>query len=102
MFKNVNGIQIPMTDEEVEQLQTILSTVAIPSQLTQRQLRLQLLALELLDEVEDLCSADKAMSIWFEYSLDFQRTHPMIEAMAVQLGLTQDDMDTFFIEASKL
>ena len=27
---------------------------------------------------------------------------PMIEAMAEQLGLTQDDMDTFFIDASKL
>ena len=74
----------------------------VPSQLTPRQLRLQLLAIELLDEVEALCSADRDMSIWFEYSLDFQRTHPMIEAMAVQLGLTQDDMDTFFIEASKL
>ena len=70
--------------------------------ITPRQLRLQLLAIELLDEVEALCSADRAMSIWFEYSLDFQRTHPMIEAMSVQLGLTQDDMDTFFIEASKL
>ena len=74
----------------------------VPSQLTPRQLRLQLLAIELLDEVEALCSANRAMSIWFEYSLDFQRSHPMIEAMAEQLGLTQDDMDTFFIDASKL
>lgn len=74
----------------------------VPSQITPRQCRLQLLALGLLDEVETLCATDKAMSIWFEYSLDFQRSHPMIEAMAVQLGLTQDDMDNFFIEASKL
>ena len=71
--------------------------IEVPTQITPRQLRL-----ELLDEVEALCSADKAMSIWFEYSLDFQRTHPMIETMAVQLGLTQDDMDNFFIEANKL
>ena len=61
-----------------------------------------LLSIGLLDDVEALCSTDRAMSIWFEYSLDFQRSHAMIEAMAVQLGLTQDDMDTFFIEASKL
>ena len=76
--------------------------IEVPQTITPRQLRLQLLAISLLDEVETLCSADKAMSIWFKYSLDFQREHPMIEAMAVQLGLTQDDMDTFFIEASKL
>ena len=76
--------------------------IEVPTMLTPRQLRLQLLSATLLDEVEALCSADRAMSIWFEYSLDFQRSHPMIEAMAVQLGLTQDDMDTFFIEASKL
>lgn len=74
----------------------------VPTQITPRQLRLHLLTLGLLDDVEALCTTDKAMSIWFEYSLDFQRNHPMIEAMAVQLGLTQDDMDTFFIEASKL
>lgn len=75
----------------------------VPStSLTPRQFRLQLLSLGLLDEVEARAAADKATSIWFEYSLDFQREHPMIEAMAVQLGLTQDDMDNFFIEASKL
>ena len=74
----------------------------VPTQITPRQLRLQLLTVDLLDDVEALCATDRAMSIWFEYSLDFQRNHEMIEAMAVQLGLTQDDMDTFFIEASKL
>lgn len=76
--------------------------VEVPQTITPRQLRLQLLSVGLLDEVEALCTTDRAMSIWFEYSLDFQRSHPMIETMAVQLGLTQDDMDNFFIEASKL
>ena len=76
--------------------------IKVPQTITPRQLRLQLLAIELLDEVEALCSADRAMNIWFEYSLDFQRSHPMIEAMAAQLGLTQDDMDNFFIEGVKL
>ena len=74
----------------------------VPKVLTPRQLRLQLLAIGLLDEVEALCNADKAMSIWFEYSLDFQRNHEMLQAMATQLGLSDAYMDTFFIEASKL
>ena len=76
--------------------------IEVPQTITPRQLRLQLLTIGLLDEVEALCNANREMQIWFEYSLDFQRSHEMIEAMAVQLGLTQDDMDTFFIEASKL
>ena len=74
----------------------------VPKVLTPRQCRLQLLALGLLDDVETLCNTNREMQIWFEYSLDFQRSHAMIEAMAVQLGLTQYDMDNFFIEASKL
>lgn len=74
----------------------------VPTQITPRQCRLQLLALGLLDEVETMCNTNKEMQIWFEYSLDFQRTHPMIEAMGIQLGLTSDDLDTMFIEASKL
>ena len=75
---------------------------SVPSQITPRQCRLQLLSLGLLDEVEALCVTDKAMSIWFEYSLDFQRSHDMIVAMAAQLGMSDEQMDTFFIEASKL
>ena len=85
----------------VEELATIAKS-KVSQTLTPRQFRLQLLALGLLDEVEAMATTDKATQIWFEYSLDFQRTHPMIEAMAVQLGLTQDDMDSFFIAASKL
>lgn len=76
--------------------------IRVPTQITPRQLRLHLLAVGLLDEVESMCNVNREMQIWFEYSLDFQRNHPMIEAMAVQLGLTQDDLDTMFIEASKL
>ena len=75
---------------------------SVPSQITPRQCRLQLLSLGLLDDVETLCVSDRAMSIWFEYSLDFQRSHEMIIAMATQLGMSEEDMDNFFIEASKL
>lgn len=74
----------------------------VPTQITPRQLRLQLLSVGLLDDVEALCTTDRAMSIWFEYSLDFQRNHEMIVAMGLQLGMSEEDMDNFFIEASKL
>lgn len=86
----------------VQQWELQPKPVSVPRVLAPRQVRLQLLNLGLLDEVEALCSADRAMSIWFEYSLDFQRNHEMIEAMGTQLGMSETDMDNFFIEASKL
>ena len=90
--------------QEIVQIDIVIEepTIQVPSQITPRQCRLQLLSLGLLDEVETMCSANREMQIWFEYSLDFQRSHPMTEAMGVQLGLTADELDTMFIEASKL
>ena len=92
----------PVSDEAIDKAVAKRKEELKVKTITPRQLRLQLLSATLLDEVETMCSVNREMQIWFEYSLDFQRNHPMVEAMAVQLGLTQDDMDTFFIEASKL
>lgn len=70
--------------------------------ITPRQARLALLGVGLLDEVETLLAGNKAMQIWWEYSLDIQRSHEMIIAMGTQLGMSESDMDNFFIEANKL
>ena len=45
---------------------------------------------------------DKAMQIWWEYSLDIQRDHPMVTALAVQLDLDDEELDNLFIEGAKL
>ena len=86
------------TAEEVEAERK----ASVPSQITPRQCRLQLLSLGLLDEVETMCNANREMQIWFEYSLDFQRSHEMVTAMGTQIGMSESDMDNLFIEASKL
>lgn len=70
--------------------------------ITPRQARLALLGVGLLDEVETLLAKDRAIQIWWEYSLDIQRNHEMIITVATQLGMSEEDMDNFFIEASKL
>ena len=90
--------------EDLDKAMAVLSKVEQDAQpsLTPRQLRLKLLSIGLLDEVEALCSADRAMSIWFEYSLDFQRSNEMLNTMGTQLGMSEDAMNSFFIEASKL
>ena len=38
----------------------------VPTQITPRQLRLQLLSVGLLDEVEAMCSTNREIRIWFE------------------------------------
>ena len=85
-----------IVDEEAE------FKARVPQVITPRQCRLQLLSLGLLDEVETAIASDKAMQIWFEYSLDFQRSHEMVISMGQLLGMDEADMDNFFIEASKL
>lgn len=95
LYENGEFIKAPIVIPEPEPIQ-------VPQMITPRQFRLQLLNLGLLDEVEAMASVDKATQIWFEYSLDFQRNHEMLLASASALDLSSEDLDTFFIEASKL
>ena len=67
-----------------------------------RQARLYLLSLELLDDVELLVSQNKAQQIEWEYASEVQRTNQLIPALQESLGLTNAQVDTMFIEASKL
>lgn len=76
--------------------------IHVPQILTPRQCKLQLLTLGLLDEVEAIIATDRALKIWFDESLDFQRSNTLIIAVALQLGMSEDDMDNFFIEGAKL
>ena len=99
IFQYVEGVFVNTNETLYEELKRQAST---PQSITPRQFRLQLLALGLLDEVEAMAATDKATQIWFEYSLDFQRNHEMLIASATALGLSDEAMDNFFIEASKL
>lgn len=94
----------PMTQDEIDAHNILISSISqqIPQMLTPRQCKLQLLALGLLDEVEAIIATDRALKIWFDESLDFQRSNAFIIAVALQLGMSEEDMDNFFIEASKL
>ena len=74
----------------------------IPLSITPRQARLALLQATLLNEVELLLANDKAMQIWWEYSLDIQRNHPHIVAMGATLGITELQLDELFILGATL
>ena len=70
--------------------------------LSPRQARLILLQYGLLDEIEALLATDKAMQIWWEYSLDCKRDNPILIDMATQLGMTDEQLDDMFIQGSNL
>ena len=61
-----------------------------------------LLAIALLDDADILVTNDRALAVWWEYSLDIQRDHPMVTALAVQLDLDDEELDNLFIEGAKL
>ena len=70
--------------------------------ITPLQAKLQLHAMGLLDEVEAMVIADRSVQLYWEYALEIQREHPTLIAMATQLGLTSEQLDEMFMEASKL
>lgn len=76
--------------------------IIVPNSITMRQARLYLLSLELLDDVEILVSQNKAWQIEWEYASEVQRTNQLIPALQESLALTDEQVDTIFIEASKL
>ena len=67
-----------------------------------RQARLILLKYELLDDIEAMITTDRALGIWWEYSLDIARNNEYLLSACTALGITDEQLDNMFIEASKL
>ena len=76
--------------------------VVIPPSITMRQCRLYLLNQNLLDDVENIVSQNRAWQIEWEYANEILRTNQLITAMQSSLNLTNEQVDTMFLEASKL
>jgi len=76
----------------------------IPFSITPAQGRMKLLQMGLLNQVrsEISNSTDEALKIFWEYSLNWNRDNMHIATMATLLGMTEEQIDTFFIEANKI
>ena len=74
----------------------------VPQSITPLQAKLQLLKLGLLDEVETLVTGDRTSQLYWEYASVVERDNAILLLMAEQLGLTSEQVDEMFIEASKL
>lgn len=76
---------------------------ALPQVLTRRQALLALLAAGKLDQVELVIqSAPRAVQIAWEAAGTFERDNPLIESIAPQVGLSEQDVDNLFIQAAAL
>ncbi|WP_292570049.1 hypothetical protein [Mesorhizobium sp.] len=77
--------------------------ISIPDRVSARQFKLQLLASDLLDEVEAWINAQPlAVKIAYDNSGDFVRTEPMMQSGFAALGFTSEQIDAFFIAAAGL
>lgn len=80
---------------------------AIPQEVTMRQARLALLENNLLANVQpainSLPEPDKTKAqIEWEYSNALQRSNPFVAVLGTALGLSSQDLDDLFIQASAL
>lgn len=74
----------------------------VPQSITPLQAKLQLLKLGLLDEVETLVIGDRTAQLYWEYASVIERDNAVLLLMANSIGLTSEQVDEMFIEASKL
>jgi hypothetical protein len=75
----------------------------VPQSITPRQCRLVLMAQGLLEQVEKMIAIqDEATRITWEYALEFRRDDPLLNALAKNLKLSDEQIDQFFFTASEL
>lgn len=77
--------------------------VPVPQIISRFQAKAVLLQMELLDDVETLMtSASPIVKLAWENAIEFNRQSPSLLAMSSALGLSSEQLDALFIEASKV
>ena len=81
----------------------ITAIVPVPGVVSRRQARLLLLGQGLLDQVEAMMATqDRAAQITWQDATEFKRNDPLLKGLATNLGLTEEQIDQFFIAAAQL
>lgn len=94
---------IEMTPEEIEDIKANSPPPALPSCVSARQFKLQLLEAGLLDLVDAWVSAQsRDVQIAYEYSGTFIKDNPVMMAGFAALGFVPQQIDAFFIAAAQL
>lgn len=82
---------------------TILEENKVPAIISTLQGKLQLLNIGLIDSIEAIIEqSGQAEKIYWKDSTTWERSSPILNRLAPVIGMTQEGLDQFFIEASKL
>lgn len=99
----------PSTDAVWDNGQWVVPPVAVPSTVSARQVRIWLIQNGILlsqvdsaiDSIQDPTVRDITRVEW-EYAPYIERNHPMLIPLGAALGLTNEQIDMAFIEASNI
>ncbi len=91
---------VAKTSEELEAEQKAL----VPEFITPTQGRIMLKQMGLLDTVNAMVDGadDESLKIYWEYALNWERNNSYIESMANLLGMSEEQLDAFFIQAGQI
>jgi hypothetical protein len=82
---------------------TILEANKVPAIISTLQGKLQLLKLGLIDTIEAIIKqSGQAENIYWKDSSTWERSSPILNRLAPVIGMSQEGLDQFFIDASKL
>lgn len=88
--------------KELWNAERLAALVTVPQSVSPRQIRRALNNAGLLAMVEvAVAAADKATQIDWEFGLEVRRDWPVLNSMAVSLGMTSDQVDQLFIAANQ-
>jgi len=74
-----------------------------PYKISQLQGKLLLAQMGLIDQIEAMINqAGRPEQIYWEYATEWERTSPILNRLAPTIGMDQDGLDQFFINASKI
>lgn len=100
-YTTEDGVLVTRIEQETKYLADKAKAL-VPTSITPRQARLKLLETDLLDNLEAVITTNRAWKIEWEYATEVERDSPLIDAVASQAGLTVEQIDQMFLEASKL
>ena len=91
---------VEVDEEKIEEPKLDENNVSLS--ITPLQAKLQLLEIELLDEVEELVKQDRRVEIYWTNAQKFNKDDEILKTMATALGLSSEQLDDLFLQASKL
>mgnify|MGYP003597785601 CR=1 FL=1 len=106
-FTQIDEDMLDLTELEVDEIASLTSDISIPS-ISLRQAKELLIETDRYQDVLDIIAGIEdpkhkmLITNYWENSQEFDRGHKFLGLITSALGMTEDEVDEFFITASKL